>query len=244
MSSAYGNLSDNIRSRDFYEQAVRVVKWNEMARGKEHDYSNKAKENQFKLIREECEELFTAAKENDRIEMLDAICDMFVVSSYGVFLSQNAVMGYDTALRRMSFREPQKADSSLSLLELEAYLYTDKNVSAIYQWSVKALCVFDANTRGGLLEVLDSNDSKFPRLVDLIDAQRAAGIVVDGSKDPIKVEAERLNKEHDGRYWGIYGTQIGVGENSELDGRVVFRDINNKIMKPLTFRPANLSSFV
>lgn len=243
MTSAYGNMSNSVRNRNFYNEAWRVVAWNATARSGEHDFSEQAKANQFKLVKEECEELFDAAKANDRVEMLDAICDIFVVASYAVFLESKGSRGYDSLLSRLSFREPQKSDNHLSLLELDDYLYNQKSVNYIYQWAVKALCVFDANTMGGLLEVLSSNDSKFPRLTELVDAQREEMYLGKDGSDPIEIESQRLNEEHKGRYEGITGNQINTN-SSELDGRVVFRDSNNKIMKPLTFRPAALLKFV
>ncbi|MFC0178572.1 hypothetical protein [Thorsellia kenyensis] len=71
---------------DLLQLAVQVVEWNNVARGDHFEVTEEAINHQVSLVKEESEELDLAIKNNDIIEIYDALADIFVVNSYYIVM--------------------------------------------------------------------------------------------------------------------------------------------------------------
>lgn len=168
----------------------RVVAWNETARS-----TPPTQEQQEEYCNEEADETLKAIQENDLVEILDGVADMFVTGAYLEHLYPDS-----------------------ELLE---------DIQKSFEWACKTIG-HDAALEV-LMEVLDSNDSKF---VDV-----SAKMYQD---DPKKLETlitseiERIKKQ--------YGCKEVVC--TQRNGKLVFTDENNKIRKPFTFVEPDISSVI
>ena len=77
----------DVSTEDFKNEFDKVILWNEVALNKEHDYSPEAIERQYGLCIEEYKEFVEAVDAGDLVEVVDALCDLFVVTSYWCFLN-------------------------------------------------------------------------------------------------------------------------------------------------------------
>lgn len=208
------------RDHDFTWAFSRVVEWNKVARDGKHIFDDKTISFQKKLVEEETKELFDAIDAKDKVEALDALCDMFVVGSYWYFL-QN---------------KDNKPSSYIASIPLHGVDYVkaakfdiEQDSSYLFMMSVTSMLLkFEGNVKGALEEVLSSNDSKFPLVQDS-----------DALASP-EDTCRWIESENEGRYTGVTAKIIGKGK----DKRYVFLDSNGKIMKPKTFFKPDLTKFV
>lgn len=70
--------------QEFFED---VVEWNYFSRNGKHDFSAEAIRLQQRLVNEEYNETDSAIYIEDAVEILDGICDVFVVASYLHYLT-------------------------------------------------------------------------------------------------------------------------------------------------------------
>lgn len=229
----------------------RVINWNLTARGS-HQFSDADVERQKRFVVEELKETIQAAKDKNRKEIIDGICDMFVVATYWHFLMElnksaerlTPADNRNFTLKEMLIRDARMAtldyldpgaywtdEEPVELLEYLENCIRDDRAWTFIEIVVTLMDILDFNAELALSRVLDSNDSKMPTVQELIKALAGAHFM-DGPREAIDIlefEAAQLNAEHAGRYSGIVG---GINTITE---RVVFKDSNNKIMKPCTF---------
>lgn len=77
----------NVSTEDFKNEFDKVILWNEVALNGKHNYSTAAIERQYSLCLEEYKEFVEAVDTGDLVEVVDALCDLFVVTSYWCFLN-------------------------------------------------------------------------------------------------------------------------------------------------------------
>lgn len=208
----------NTLEYNFSDLMERVAKWNSLPNKGKHDRSLASINNQKRLVWEEAEELLTALKENNEVEMLDAWCDLFVVLSYFVFLNLPTDEINPDMLKDLNSLPTDKPLDNF-IKELAAY----SDVQALRD-VCSAISLYKGEGYNALLEVLDSNDSKYPSIYEY------------PSSIYIESESKRIEQDSKGRYTGVSG--------SYYDGKVCFKDSNNKIMKPKEFKKPNLLPFI
>lgn len=233
---AYKTLGDMTRPKTLLPYAMRVAKWNQVAilarRGKSTDIDL-----QVSFIKEEFRELCAALETNDRVEVVDAACDLFVVASYAMLLQAGKGSHFDSLLNyRLGFNF-----GNLSY-NLYARPVTTSSLADILA-DVVALCFdLDTNLVYNLEQVLSSNDSKYPYLKDVVAIHNSEG-VHRSEKEALRLECmaieERSKSRPEGAYTGVHPVvvdEILTDGASDLSGpRVVFFDAKGKIMKPGTF---------
>lgn len=226
----YKELEDNLKSMIIKEPfswqkfVERVIRWNYLAGNKSHDRSDEKYDNQLRLVREEFKEVLEEIKNKDIGALKSELIDLVVVSSYAMFLqgcetfSMNPFYG-----RSISAVAPMILD------------FTDPREA--YQFAVTTL-----NRLGDFeetaKEVLDKNDKKIPLVKDFVDVAVATFWQLDKYDPnpcscPISqaIRYQILAIEADGRYTGVNATIIDLEGNQYI----VFKDSNDKVMKPVTF---------
>ncbi len=217
------------RNLDFGWAFNRVIEWNKTARDGKHVFDDSTIALQKKLVKEETDELEDAIDLQDKIESLDALCDMFVVGAYWYFL-QNKEMKHGGYL----------ASTPLDSIDYVAAAKFDieNDSSAMFMLAVTSMLLkFDGNIRDALEEVLSSNDSKFPNVENNNGLE---GMSVGDEYITPKEMCDWIENVNEGRYTKISYKIVGKGENR----RYVFLDSNNKIMKPKGFFKPDLTSFI
>ncbi|URC22695.1 hypothetical protein KASHIRA_01210 [Serratia phage vB_SmaM-Kashira] len=241
----------------------RVINWNLTARGS-HQFSDEDVARQKSFVAEELKETIQASVDKNRKEIIDGICDMFVVATYWNFLKvmkeqhgrikpEDRVSGHfddgfkemvirDARMDTLDYMKPGSYWSDEEPVELLTYLencLNDDRSHTFVEIVVTLMEILDFNAELALGRVLDSNDSKMPTVYELTNALEQGGSqFMDEPRsvdEMVEFEADNLNRYHAGRYSGITGN-INVQLN-----RVVFKDSNNKIMKPCTFADPVLS---
>ena len=71
----------DVSTEDFKNEFNKVILWNEVALNGKHDCSPAAIERQYGLCLEEYKEFVEAVNTKDLVEVVDALCDLFVVTS-------------------------------------------------------------------------------------------------------------------------------------------------------------------
>lgn len=226
--------------------ADEVVQWNAVMCGDLHDLSDTKWEKQRQLVVEEHEELLVKGiKAEDRIEVIDAICDLFVVGSYWNFLEDGGSMNttYRLCQHELPLVDMVSLQRAVGPKVHEAPKNTPResyNPYVAFRNIMALVRGLDCNTRGALREVMDSNWSKFPTVQELSTKYVSCGLRVPETLDElISAESERILNSNDKGYVGITGKLIRSGDKAVL----VFRDSNGKGMKPLTFREPQLGRF-
>lgn len=253
-----------VEDRDVLNKGfARVLGFNKTARGKYH-FSHKDIAFQKGLVLEEFNELKEAIDNKDRKEVIDAICDLFVVGTYWHFIAkmnhhlecvseeeQHKISGFSRTLHEIVIDDCTRDVKDYLCSgrfhgETPSYLVTRLGESINLDLTHATVTIvgellrcLDFDHECALLSVLGSNDSKLPVYADLVKAlDDVFGHMIDleaATKEQVlKLQADLLNKQHAGRYEGITGTI--------LDGRAVFKDSNGKIMKPCTFFEPELGS--
>ena len=222
---------------DFTQEYNDVVLWNAIALSNKHDYSKGAIQRQYYLIthrtesdRGEYEEFLDAVDTQDLVEIIDGLCDIFVVAGYWLFLNkaqpklEGFVIDPVSALENVYyqpkiFNEPDKID-----------------VSNLFQDALNAL----ASLKGGkecLQEVLRSNMSKFAQK----DFFEDKGILPE-------VVAANIEVSSNGRYKNVVPICSLVVDNEtgkEVE-YVVFRNEGgkSKLLKPFYFQEPKLKEII
>lgn len=197
---------------DFLNCYHRVIKWNLTANNGKCNYSENSIKQQYILVKEEAEELLKAIKEKNAIDFLDAWCDLFVVLSYYVHLTQNSGV-----IRFVSFK------GIISINEIVEDILSCPDLFALNDVCT-ALHTYKGDGYHALLEVLDSNDSKFPSVKNYRDEKE------------LEKECAEIELKSKGRYKNVTYTIY--------NGLVIFKDSNNKIMKPSSYREPNLLPYI
>lgn len=232
-----------VSDREFFQNAAkRVIDWNFVARGK-HEFDATTIAFQKKLVKEEFDELVEdGIKGLNKVLVVDAICDIFVVGVYWSILETLKEVSENLRIEGMRFAiqdvnntiDPSSLkydDMSLYVKMMEEGLEKD-NPTRVLEGCMGLMLGLDFDYRKALTEVLDSNDSKIPTIYQFQNIF-GSGLSIE---DDIQLESVWIENRNSGRYTGVSGKVI--------DGRIVFKDDNGKIMKPCTFKEARLEGFV
>lgn len=211
----YETLLGLSRDNSLVQYARHVIEWNDVAR-KARGGEATPFELQWTFVEEEFKETIDALKAGDRVEAVDGACDMFVVASYALYLHCPEILK-----EKCHFN-----DNVISSLDHLATAIADKRPVETLEQVVALLYRLDINLGYNLQEVLDSNDSKYPTISQLLDAY--SDTVFTDEKDLLEKECLAIAERSEGRYSDI--TFVKEGE------QYVFLDGKGKIMKPSTFR--------
>jgi len=110
------------------------------------------------------------------------------------------------------------------LVEYMVQSYHDDVPECLVNDCCTLMTILDFNYRKALDEVLSSNESKIPTEEDFLWQYHSEAVSLE---EAISLEEKRIEEKSLGRYTGVKG--------SKINGRVVFKDSNGKIMKPCTF---------
>lgn len=244
MASRQKTFDSFLRDDNFVPYAKQVAEWNFIANSKKIVNGIKVREFQWGLIEEEAEEIFAAVKESDKKQTLAEVCDLFVVSTYGLFLhlhENNRGCTLDEVISKMAETcSVPKGRGRTSLYSLDENIFSKQQYEVV-KWAINALEQFGGNSTGALQAIIDANYTKFPFATDLIAAYDQHGLPY--GDDICKQECARIEEEFKGRYKGVQCEHVLLNEN-DLVGRLIFRDDQGKILKPLTFKKADISPFV
>ena len=216
---------------DFTQEYNDVVLWNAIALSNKHDYSKEAIQRQYDLVTEEHNELHEAIDSCDLVETIDALCDIFVVAGYWLFLNkakpklEGFVVDPVAALESVYY-QPKIYNAPTNTI----------NVYNLFQNTLYAL----ASLQGGkeyLQEVLRSNMSKF--------AQK--GFFEDKGILP-EVVAANIEVSSNGRYKNVVPIYSNILDNEtgkEVE-YVVFRNEGgkSKLLKPFYFQEPKLKELI
>lgn len=239
-------MNQKLTLKTFKEQYENVVAWNLVARNGVHDFGADAIARQTEYTRSEIQETLDALAEDDSIELLDGMADIFVTMAYKHFL----VCGGDVNWGQVeSCIEFMSIDENGSIAEHEEFvkqnqdlikehlldvtrLIMEENKSEVFDNS--SLCpmidlinlvgfYYDVDSMDVVKHIMDSNWSKYsPAATADIDKE----VTYISKKNPdFKDIVGTINVEH---------------------GVVVFRSDNGvgKILKPSTFWNANCQVFL
>ena len=228
--NSYKELEDNLKSIIIKEPfswqkfVERVIRWNYLAGNKSHDYGDEKYENQLRLVREEFKEVLKEIELKDISALKSELIDLVVVSSYAMFLqgcktfSMNPFYGRSissVAPMIMDFTDPR-----------EAYQFAVTTLNQIGDYEFIAQ------------DVLANNDTKIPLVKDFVEEAVETFWQLDvydnaPSLCPVTaaIEYQILAIEADGRYEGVNATIIDFEDNQYI----VFKDSNDKVLKPCTF---------
>ena len=222
----------------FVKAAQRVIDWNMKARNTtEEEFKKNIKvediQLQTKLVLEELKEYRDAYTEEDFIEMADAAADTFVVASFLSYL----FFGGDAT---KAFNVNKPADY-LANDPYESFLRSQEMVgdeiglgflaSKFMLMSRDSLIRSRFNEKKILTEVLNSNDSKFPKRKQLLDFHNTKNI-----QEAITLEVKWIEENR-----GHTGVKYTYNEQFKV---YAFFNSAGKIMKPSSFVEPNLSKFV
>jgi len=211
--------------------ADEVVQWNKAA-GKlpEHpDYIQIMQ--QFLLVLEEADETAHAFEQEDQVEVLDGVCDVFVVASYALHLAAGATLSSWFETEEFTNFTDVECVAELKRLRktwVDASSSSDKpSVNMITALSLVALRsalrlseTLDGDFIGALKAVNENNASKFPTSPDIVDK------TVDLYEEQ-KVEVNAVETFYNGK--PCY---------------VIKRASDGKIMKPYGFVSVDLKPYV
>ena len=203
---------------DYKKYADSVVSWNRLADGGVNDVSLKKRELQRVLVQEEWEEVLAANRKRDKEGFLKELCDLFVVLSYQVFLEYHGAYKHSKNL----FIGRPVGTIHFGLQDIGDAIHTNDCRTALKR-VIGVMTLLDADVKGALQAICDNNMSKFtPYQV----------------KDEYFYGEEAISIEvnSQGRYRDISWEMT--------DGMVIFRDGNNKIMKPLNYKQVSLKEFI
>lgn len=218
---------------DFTRYFNRVVEWNAIARNGEHDFSEEAKAFQLTLVNEEFsgkDELVDGYNTLNKEMVLDALCDIFVTSAYLYFQECEG-----NVLSQIEIAAPSSSIDYFNQLK-----YSIEGLGSGRE-TVKDVCAllyqFDGCVTKALDEVLNSNDSKFPKFGHGLDGEPV--FYVNGLPVSAQQECKDIEERSDGRYTGVTYSVVGEGD----DKKFIFKSDKGKIVKPCSFFEPNLSKF-
>lgn len=219
----YETLLSMSKPKDLVEYGKHVVQWNDIARvargGKPTPLDL-----QFSFVKEEFTELLDGLSEGNRVEVVDAACDLFVVSSYALWLVESSNLMWVNAMR------PDKGKGvDFKIGDMSELIFSTppsvESLTCILE-RVVALCYrLDINLDYNMRQVLTSNDSKYPTMSQLRAAHPTLSQYTDD--ELLTAECKVIERRSKGRYNSVVAVRSG--------DNIVFFDGNGKIMKPTTF---------
>jgi hypothetical protein len=212
---------------EFYKA---VISWNLLFREGVADFSEGAIEFQKKLVQEEFKEALAEYENKNKAGFLAELIDLAVVGIYWDYLRTKDELipfgktKHDTWYVTSGLSTSYYAQEFISHNGVAEYIEYDN--SYLLLLNVFALIKeFDANVSGAIKAILAANESKFP--------------YVESVMNPI-LEAEQIEKASNGRYTGIWYKIIVDKDGKE---RYIFLDSNHKVMKPTSFKKADITKF-
>lgn len=217
----YETLNKIARPKSLREYADHVVTWNAVAASARGGALTPL-DKQMGFLREEFKETLDALRLGDMVEVVDGVCDMFVVASYAHYLRQGGTFsnGYLCSYDK---------DTQFSLLSLERAVIFDDNPSMALKHIIALAYSLDVNLRYNIEEVLASNDSKYPTIEELRAAYPDIAQKLD-NEELLKYESAAIEHREEGKYSGVTALL------SQATGQYVFLSDGGKIVKPITFR--------
>ena len=150
----------DVSTEDFKNEFDKVILWNEVALNGKHKYSPAAIERQYGLCLEEYKEFVEAVDAEDLVEVVDALCDLFVVTSYWCFLNGKTPPTHGFVTESSDICEQV-------YYPVKNYKTKEINIPSLFE----TVCTALASCYKGkecLQNVLESNQSKF-LLKDYLD---------------------------------------------------------------------------
>lgn len=224
MKEAYETLNSMLRPTSLVKYARHVVDWNSVAASAKGEFTQLKK--QWEFVGEELEETVTALIENDRKEVIDGACDLFVVASYAYWLSDNY---YSLPPEKCLTYNPDLKFSPGKALDA----FANDDYERMLKLSTALLFGLDMKLDKNMSSVLESNDSKYPTVVEVRSLHKDLDLV-----EALEAECTCIEERNKGRYEGVHFS-IVKGVLGQED-RVVFFDKGGKIMKPGTFKKPNI----
>lgn len=223
--------------------AQRVIDWNFAARGK-HALSTSELLFQWELVEEEYNELYELGiSKNNRKEVIDALCDLFVVSVYADFQTRSLHETYKDGPYDIFPYVTEKNSDIFDNLSILTYYVGQQLANGVVRNTIEIMRKFNFDYIDALEEVLDSNDSKIPTVEEFNKEFYKQHFYFSENdvalEEMIQLESDLIEKRNKGRYTGVKGNVVKV---NGVD-RVVWKDCNGKIMKPLTYFEAKLGGF-
>lgn len=223
MKEAYDTLNAMLRPTSLVKYAKHVVDWNSVAASAKGEFTPLGK--QWEFVGEELQETVTALIENDRKEVVDGACDLFVVASYAYWLSNNYSLSSD---KYLTYNPDLKFSPGKAL---DAFANDD--YEGMLKLSTALLFGLDMQLHKNMHSVLESNDSKYPTLSEIQSLHKDLDLA-----KALEAECTCIEQRNGGRYEGVHFSI--VDENMKEEPRVVFFDKGGKIMKPGTFKKPNI----
>lgn len=224
-----------MKIEQFNELAVDVFNWNAVARNNQHVFGEKAVLAQSDYIHEELKETLNALMKNDVVEVLDGVADVFVTLVYKDFLLQHGAFEFGDMepILPTGLTEREHFYDIINLCSMIGFYGIVDNDPDRVGISIELLFIlmnlveeiYDVDMYEVTKNVMESNWSKYLGFTEGYDYNLECRAIEEarGMKD--------------------------VGFNTvEVAGKtyVVFRNANGtgKIMKPLSYTPANPGQFL
>ncbi|YP_009859160.1 nucleotide pyrophosphohydrolase [Klebsiella phage KpS8] len=221
MKEAYDTLNAMLRPTSLVKYAKHVVDWNSIAASAKGEFT--PLEKQWEFVGEELQETVTALIENDRKEVVDGACDLFVVASYAYWLSMSNNYSLSLTYNPDLKFSPGKAFDA----------FANEDYEEMLKLSTALLFSLDMQLDKNMSSVLESNDSKYPTVTEVMSLHKGLELA-----DSLEAECACIEERNNGRYEGVHFS-IVKGVLGQED-RVVFFDKGGKIMKPGTFKKPNI----
>lgn len=223
MKEAYDTLNAMLRPTSLLKYAKHVEEWNSVAVSAKGEFT--PLEKQWEFVGEELEETVTALIENDRKEVIDGACDLFVVASYAYWLSNN----YSLPSEKYLTYNPDLKFSPGKALDA----FANNDYDGMLKLSTALLFGLDMQLDKNMGSVLESNDSKYPAEIEVRSLHKGLDLV-----EALEAECVCIEERNKGRYEGVHFSVVKGFLGHEA--RVVFFDKGGKIMKPGTFKKPNI----
>lgn len=220
------NIHDILKSKDFKEHYDRVIAWNGISKSGKHIFTPEVIEFQYGLVREEYKELTDALEIDDKVEALDAVCDLFVVAAYWDYLVSNT-RDYPNVLVAWELLNPLQHTNFD--IELHYHVMTTRSPFFVLQTVMGILYLFQGDHIKALQEVLRSNETKFPTKEEL-------SVYFEVNKKNLEIECKRIEEASEGRYTGV--------TYKKVKNKYIFTTDLGKIVKPITFTAPNLKPYI
>lgn len=222
MKEAYETLNSMLRPTSLIKYAKHVVDWNSVAASAKGEFT--PLEKQWEFVGEELEETVTALIENDRKEVVDGACDLFVVASYAYWLSNN----YSLSSEKYLTYNPDLKFSPGKALDA----FANDDYEEMLKLSTALLFGLDMQLDKNMSSVLHSNDTKYPYRINIENLYPGTSY-----PEALRQECKAIEERSKGRYTGVYFREVDDIGTPDISGpRIVFFDSNGKIMKPSTFK--------
>lgn len=200
--------------RDYSSYIHRVIQWNDVAGKLKTQYSEEDIANQKERVLEEVEETLAAIKSNNRVEIKDGICDIFVTAAYLDYMINYKDHSF--------FKRYKKTTSTMYKVEyLEPAIHKIKQAIEIDSYDKMAYYIFrmcesiDCDIKSDLTLVLDNNDKKFLKTLDEVTDSMS---YYDSKQIPV---------------YYVFSEQYNL--------YVILQKSDNKVMKPRNFKKVEIS---